>query len=518
MAIENIVRVTAEVSAGASADVDFGRTLLLHPVSAPTTADEAEAFVQGWAVYTSQAALGEDWDSTSEPAKAGAIYFQQQPFPRALVVAPILTEDVHRSIFGAEVDVTGGAASDATLTFADVTREVDLATAVTGTDVATEMQDAFLRAPTGTESGDLITGITFTSSGTGSAVAFTVQLPMDSSISSSVFAESFSGTGAMYVGLDDAQAFAFDYESESDEPSGQSYAYPEEALSRILTDYSNFYFVALSNEVETNINDRDNYEARVTAVSSWCAANQRGFGFDDNDTSTLSGTATTLLGELSDMNSPYVFGFWSREKDYKALSMAARFSSINFNVVNSLITGKFKSLPGCTPDDQLTGTQVENLLAQRINVYNTVGGRAIVRDGFSFGPNGWIDVQYWLSWFILTCQSELYSLLLTSRRLPQTAAGAASIHRVLTDVCNTGVTNGGIAPGQLSESLANDIRATTTNSDFDGFLSTGFLVHIPPFSTQSLVDRQARKSTPPNVWLKGSGAVHSIEVVVRFEQ
>ena len=83
-------------------------------------------------------------------------------------------------------------------------------------------------------------------------------------------------------------------------------------------------------------------------------------------------------------------------------------------------------------------------------------------------------------------------------------------------MCEQGVLNGGIAPGQVSEALAADIRQATGNVSFDGFLSAGYLVHIGSVAAQPQADREARKSPPVRGWLKGSGAVHSIDVRLTF--
>ena len=78
--------------------------------------------------------------------------------------------------------------------------------------------------------------------------------------------------------------------------------------------------------------------------------------------------------------------------------------------------------------------------------------------------------------------------------------------------------NGGIAPGTLTEQLANVIRTTTGNVDFDGYLSSGYLTNVGSFNDQSQADREARKSPPVSIWLKGSGAIHSLDVNILLEQ
>lgn len=225
--------------------------------------------------------------------------------------------------------------------------------------------------------------------------------------------------------------------------------------------------------------------------------------------------STSLLAQVSALKSERVFAIWSLFNDYKAVSVAARFSSVDFTAGQSLITGKFKTLPGTTPDI-ITATQKAELDRKRVNHYSPFGGDSIVAEGVSFGT--YIDVRYWLDWFINSCQAGVYNLLKGSpSRVPQTDSGSAAIRGTLEGICEEGVLNGGIAPGKLGNVLAGNIREITGNSKFSGYLSTGYLVYIQPIALQNPSDRAARKAPPINVWVKGSGAVHFLDINIVFE-
>ena len=101
--------------------------------------------------------------------------------------------------------------------------------------------------------------------------------------------------------------------------------------------------------------------------------------------------------------------------------------------------------------------------------------------------------------------------------MPQTPDGIKAVQNVIEAVCERGIVNGGIAPGQLAPSLANEVQQATGNNDFNGFLTTGYLVYIRPLALQSRADRTARKSPPAQVWAKGSGAIHFLDIAVIFE-
>ena len=103
--------------------------------------------------------------------------------------------------------------------------------------------------------------------------------------------------------------------------------------------------------------------------------------------------------------------------------------------------------------------QRAELERKRINYYTTVGGDDIVRQGVTVDADYWIDTRVWIDWFIkrtfrttcLPCSSD-------SPRVPLTDRGVGQIQSVIEDVCEVGRANGGIAPGPVTETTANEIR------------------------------------------------------------
>ena len=182
--------------------------------------------------------------------------------------------------------------------------------------------------------------------------------------------------------------------------------------------------------------------------------------------------STSLAAQLSALEQQRTFLVWSRTRDGKALSLAGRLSSVNFDGQNALITPKFKSLPGTTPDI-VTTAQKEELDRKWVGYYTRFGPDAIFAEGWTQAGD-WIDVRYWLDWITKAMQSEVYTLLRQHpTRVPQTAEGLASIEAAIERVCEAGRRNGGIAPGRVSEAVANNIRLATNNPAFDGFLANG---------------------------------------------
>ena len=280
-----------------------------------------------------------------------------------------------------------------------------------------------------------------------------------------------------------------------------------EALDRLARIDPDFYFVTLSEDIL----DTDD----VLEAAAWAAANDRFLVADSHEAAALDRDDTTsVLARLAARGSPSAAGVWSRTPDYKAVSLAARFSAVNFEGVQSLITAKFRRLFGTAPD-ALTPSQEATLREGGVNWYSNVGGTPIVQEGTSFG--GWIDVQVFLDWLVTRIRENLFGALLSANRVPQTDDGIAALKEAAEDICAQGVRNGGIAPGTLAETQANAIRLATGNPDFTGFLSNGYLVHVLPVAEQPQADREARKAPPVSVWLKGSGAVHFVDIGLVFE-
>ncbi len=280
-----------------------------------------------------------------------------------------------------------------------------------------------------------------------------------------------------------------------------------QALDRLAQIDPDFYFVTLAE----GIVDTDD----VAEAAEWAASNDRFLLADSHEERALElADTTSVIARLAAPGSPSASAIWSRTSDYKAVSLAARFSAVNFGGVQSLITAKFRRLYGTVPDE-LTPTQAAALRERGVNWYSTVGGTPIIQEGTSFG--GWIDMQVFLDWLVTRIRGNLFNALLSANRVPQTDDGIAALKEAAEDICAQGVRNGGIAPGTLAETQANAIRLATGNPDFTGFLSNGYLVHVLPVAEQPQADREARKAPPVSVWLKGSGAVHFVNIGLVFE-
>ena len=186
-----------------------------------------------------------------------------------------------------------------------------------------------------------------------------------------------------------------------------------EALTRLNRVNENWYFLCVS---ESYVDTAD-----ISAMADWAAANDKMLIIDTHQASARDPAAAVAAGialALSEAGSENVAAVYSGHSDYKAVSLAARFSSVNFGGRDTLINGKFRTLPSVTPDDSLTEAEENVLKERRINFYKTLGNEPVVQDGQTFG--GWIDVQFWLDWFTDKVRRDVYDLLRSTARVPQT--------------------------------------------------------------------------------------------------
>lgn len=284
----------------------------------------------------------------------------------------------------------------------------------------------------------------------------------------------------------------------------------EEALQAIQDLNDQWYFLLL----EQPLNDTQT----VLDASTWVATRDYMFFAESNDVGALvTGETASTFAQLAALRPERTVGDWTPASDkYLSVSSASRLSSVNFDGANTLINPKFKSRPGIEAAT-LTATQRVELDRKLVNYFTTFGTDAIYVEGWTFRPGVFQDVRYWLDWLVNAVRVDTYNFLRQSDRVPQTTPGHVATQRVITLACQQGVTNGGAAPGQLSPALTLDIQQVTGNEAFDGFLPRGYFVHFGPVAEQPQAVRATRASTAFRVWIKGSGAINSIDIAITFE-
>ena len=503
--INNVVTITDTLAPEPTTGRDFGRVLFLNSAGAlasPTTEAEATQAVRDIALrrYSSLAAVDEDWDDGDVPYDAAQIYFTQRPYPADLLIGNHIAAARAGVVYGRQVTPNPAPTSGDTYTFTFLSKTlttVALGSTPTPSNVAMALQTAIR-----TDSDFGNTTVTATGTFT-SGFTLVVSIPADRAGNANLNFDgpAFSGADAVTLGLADSST-----------SSDVIYAPPiaiaanlTATLDRLAAEPLGFYWVVLASALAT--------QANIVNAAAWVEANDHMLGFDTNTAGVAATAADTLTTTLLDADEERVFGIYSGTQDYKALSLAARFSSVDYDVPGSIITGNLRTLPNTAPD-ALSDTQIAALTAKRTNYYVTIGGSNVLRMGWTYET--WIDSRAFVDWFSDSVQTAIFDLLRTGSAVPYTDRGIDVVRDAIIGVCETAVNNGGISPGTVTDSLARQIRDVTGNGAFDGNLTSGYLVHMPTAASVTADDRAARLLNGVRIFATGSGAIHNVNIDLTF--
>lgn len=497
--LSDAVKVTARISPEGFSRREFGLGLYLHYVNTAITARADAEFIRAVRRYSNADAVKDD-DAPSAVQKAAGIWFQQSPFPRNFMAGTVIATAQSSYIFsatGLTVAAIEALGDSTALTLNENNFTANFDTLTTPAAIATALQ-------TGIQSITDFSAVTVAATGTASSFSLTI-----TGSTSIKFGAGFKDTtAARTCGLvgDGVSVLAPITTAET----------ADVALSRIAGIDNAFFWVGCAPEIA-----QDNTLA--TAVRTWVAAREYDYGLilDLYGEGVLTANENTSLGAtLSALGGNGIAAIWNGRSsdaiDQKGLSYAARFSSINFNAPNAVINGKFLQLPGTTAIT-ITDTEKAELRRKRINYYLPIGTTGDTEEGQTFGT--WLDVYLWIAWFKNALEVAGYNYLKQMSPLggvPITDQGLAGLADALEEVCELGVRNGGIAPRQVSAVFRAAIARATGNEDFDGFLSTGYIVIRPSAADIDQTIRNARGPIPISIMVAGSGKVNNLEIGVDF--
>ena len=106
---------------------------------------------------------------------------------------------------------------------------------------------------------------------------------------------------------------------------------------------------------------------------------------------------------------------------------------------------------------------------------------------------------------------NVMDLLAQSRKVPQTAAGVASIINVINQACDKHVRSGFIAPGQWNGTRCLELET-------GDYLDAGYLVQADSIDNQPQADRDKRICPTIYVCVKLAGAIEFVIVEVNVNR
>lgn len=188
-------------------------------------------------------------------------------------------------------------------------------------------------------------------------------------------------------------------------------------------------------------------------------------------------------------------------------SLAALLCSINFDAEDSMLTLKFKDLPGVTVDNTIDDSSAASLTQQGINYFTLFGTKRMVAEGYMLGATIWADEVIGLDWLENELQTDVFNELAERNKIPLTDAGVAEIMSSADAVMKMAVKNGLVAPGIWDGNPVGAVK----NGDY---LENGYYIYADSVSTLSADDRKARKCPPITIIAHLGGAIHSVNITV----
>lgn len=441
----------------------------------------------------------------SEPYKAANIWFQQSPRPKNLIIGRWIKTASKAFLFGtppAELATIKAIADGSFKMNAEDILLMDFSAVTSFADVAAIIQ-AKLQAATDP---NLVASTVGYDSVNGRFI-------IDNNVTGST--SSLTLATAAASGTDVSELLGFDDGTIWNGADAESIG---DALNTINEVNATWYHLMIDATLDA---DED---ATIEAIRAWIASKINFFWSEKADTGILtSGESTSIFASMFAFQTDRISGDYTEsDKRYLAVSSAARMSSWNPAAAFSLINPAYKDRPGILPAS-LNTTQIAELERKKVNYFTSIS-TATGDDqdtsyffGNTFKTGVFQDIRIFVDWFRDAIQVAIYNFLRQSVRVPQTTPGHVSLEESINAVCRQAIFNGGLAPGQLSDAMTADVQNVTGISNFDGFLTNGFLVWFAPLSLQDQTDRAQRKASPFKVWSKGSGAINTASIALSYE-
>ena len=301
--ISDIVRVSARIGSSGVDRAEFGRTFFLYPEIDITTAlasitkailDARKPLVESVPVFSNQTGVAAAFDSAEVPYKTGNVYFQQQPFPRNLLVGSWYAAGAAAYIYGGPIGTTTGL-STPLVTFAENNLTLVDFSSDDSAAIAVKLQIA-IRALAGFGA----SGVEVSVLTVGSVSRFVVKVPISDV---AAFTSGFAGVSADELGLDVDSALVY---------AGVSAEDIETSLDRLAGLNDEWYWLTLAPEIEDS-------QANTLAVASWIASRIKQLVYSSREAATLDTDETgSTIAVLRALNYPRVAAIWSARADYQS--------------------------------------------------------------------------------------------------------------------------------------------------------------------------------------------------------
>lgn len=447
--------------------------------------------------YDNITGVAEDFDSTDEEYLAATIFFSQTPRPTELYIS-------RRAAVAQPAELLGGSNPEQTIaTWAAITDgafDIDIdgdSSNVVACDFSsvTDMDDV-----AAVIDGSFTSG---TCSWNDANTRFVIRGTATGSTATISFASSPSA-GTDISGLIDA--LSTDGGTASDGVDAETIT---ESLDAIETENSKWYGFGFTSEVKDSSITSAGTNKDCLDAAAWAEARTKLFCNNSSDANTLTASNTTNISYLlSQLEYARTFTVYNAG-NYPSFSVFARGATVDFDGTDTVITYKFKQLPGLVATD-LSASKANALIDFNCNYYAQFGTQlsgdavSILAEGVTAGGR-FIDEVVGIDWLQNSIQTDVFNYLYQSTtKIPQTNEGVAGIAQVIESDLAQAVANGLAAPGEV------------TIDDEDIYLPKGYAIFQGLVEDQSQADRESRAAPPISFVLKGAGAIHSVTIAGTF--
>ncbi len=242
------------------------------------------------------------------------------------------------------------------------------------------------------------------------------------------------------------------------------------------------------------------------AVATWALARTAVTALVTNDITALSASYDLDLGSVlnAEGNRRACAIYHDNVQAYPDVSILAYMLHVNYQLQDSTVTAKFKTLPGIETV-QLTETEWAILKAKGYNTYTAIGNDArTFREGENESSGWFLDTVINLDNFVEDLSVNVFNVFLRNKKVPYTRRGQMMIADACTDTGYQYTYNGTFADREELD--------TTRKS---GTIVTPAVQVLPtPISLMSAADRASRIGPPIEMICQEAGALHSIAINV----
>ena len=257
-----------------------------------------------------------------------------------------------------------------------------------------------------------------------------------------------------------------------------------------------------------------NDEASMLLVADWLDANTR-YSINCSTAADIRdiGDSTDIASELTTKGTRHISTFSHATDPYAGHAVAAWFSSVNYTVPGSTITGEFKKLPGVVAED-LTSTEYASMTLDtkkavfytKVDLQGSTDSGRVINSWAHSSFGEYIDDVVNLDAFVNNLMVNLYNATANqTTKLPQTPPGQSVLLAAAKEMGELYIANGYLGP-------RNYTNPDTGLEDF----TLGYEILTKPEDILSITDpeRADRESAPIQMRIFRAGAIHHVNVTV----